>query len=226
MRPRPAARARKRMSSTRVDFPEPLTPLTTVSVPRGMDTSMPRRLCSRAPRMRSVPVPARRGFGHRHHQLAPQVPAGEASVQRGGGSLVHEAPALAPGALAEVDHVVGGADRLRVVLDDHHGVAEIADGHEGAEKPLVVPLVQPHRWLVQDVDDALQAGADLTGQPYPVRLARGQGGGRSIQGQVPDAHSLQEPEALDDVGQDPVRHRPLPVGERQRAQRGRRFARW
>ena len=37
----------------------------------------------------------------------------------------HVAAVLA-GAGAEIDHVVGGADRLLVVLDDDHGVAEIA----------------------------------------------------------------------------------------------------
>ena len=31
-----------------------------------------------------------------------------------------------PGAGPEVDHVIGRADRLFVVLDDEHGVAEIA----------------------------------------------------------------------------------------------------
>src|SRR5690606_10139186 len=36
-----------------------------------------------------------------------------------------EAPEV-PGADAEVDHVVGLAERLLVVLDDDHGVAEIA----------------------------------------------------------------------------------------------------
>ncbi len=38
-----------RMSLTSVDLPEPDTPVTDVSVPSGNDTSMPRRLCSRAP---------------------------------------------------------------------------------------------------------------------------------------------------------------------------------
>ncbi|EUA35286.1 hypothetical protein I552_6076 [Mycobacterium xenopi 3993] len=38
-----------RMSLTSVDFPEPETPVTEVNTPSGKDTSMPRRLCSRAP---------------------------------------------------------------------------------------------------------------------------------------------------------------------------------
>ncbi|SKV09877.1 Uncharacterised protein [Mycobacteroides abscessus subsp. abscessus] len=38
-----------RMSLTRVDFPEPDTPVTEVNTPSGKETSMSLRLCSRAP---------------------------------------------------------------------------------------------------------------------------------------------------------------------------------
>ncbi|COV08115.1 Uncharacterised protein [Mycobacterium tuberculosis] len=38
-----------RMSLTNVDLPEPETPVTEVSTPSGKDTSIPRKLCSRAP---------------------------------------------------------------------------------------------------------------------------------------------------------------------------------
>ena len=38
-----------RMSLTSVDLPEPETPVTATRQPSGMSTSMPRRLCSRAP---------------------------------------------------------------------------------------------------------------------------------------------------------------------------------
>src|SRR5439155_15276036 len=38
-----------RMSLTSVDLPEPETPVTDVSTPSGNDTSISRRLCSRAP---------------------------------------------------------------------------------------------------------------------------------------------------------------------------------
>jgi hypothetical protein len=34
---------------------------------------------------------------------------------------------------AEIEHVVGGADRVLVVLDDQHGVAEIAQPLQGVE---------------------------------------------------------------------------------------------
>src|SRR5215217_5800632 len=43
------------MSLTRVDFPDPDTPLTQTKQPRGSSTSMFLRLCSRAPRTTSQP---------------------------------------------------------------------------------------------------------------------------------------------------------------------------
>ena len=56
--------ARCRMSFTRVDFPEPDTPVTTVSNPTGNGTSMFFRLLARAPRtVSNFPLAARRLAG-------------------------------------------------------------------------------------------------------------------------------------------------------------------
>src|ERR1700730_11754819 len=52
------------MSLTSVDLPEPLTPVTAVSTPSGIDTSMLFRLFSRAPRMTISPfIAGRREVG-------------------------------------------------------------------------------------------------------------------------------------------------------------------
>ena len=48
------------------------------------------------------------------------------------------------GALAHVDHVVGGADRLFIVFHHHHGVAEIAETSERRQQLAVVALVQSY----------------------------------------------------------------------------------
>ena len=82
---------------------------------------------------------------------------------------------------------------------------------------------RPDRGLVEDVDDALQPGADLRRQPHAVGLAGGQGGRGAVEGQVPDAHPLQEGEPLQHRGQDAVRHRPLALGEGDRLQRRHRL---
>ena len=54
------------MSLTRVDLPEPETPVTATKQPSGNATSMSRRLCSRAPRTTICsPEPRRRLSGTR-----------------------------------------------------------------------------------------------------------------------------------------------------------------
>ena len=76
---------------------------------------------------------------------------------------------------AEVDHVVGRPHRVFVVLDDDHGVALIARAAQRFQQPVVVARVQADRRLVEDVEHADQAGADLRGQPDALALAAGQG---------------------------------------------------
>jgi len=78
------------------------------------------------------------------------------------------------GAGADVDDVVGQPDRVFVVLDHDHRVAEVAQAGEGAEQALVVALVQADRGLVEHVHHADQAGADLAGEPDALRLAAGE----------------------------------------------------
>ena len=71
----------------------------------------------------------------------------------------------------DVHDPVGRADRLLVVLDDEDGVADVAHAQERADEPRVVALVQPDRRLVEDVQHAHEAGADLRGEPDALRLA-------------------------------------------------------
>ena len=96
------------------------------------------------------------------------------------------------GAGADVHDVVGAADGFFVVLHDQHRVAQILQMGEGAQQPGVVPLVQADGGFVQDVHHAHQAGADLAGQPYPLRFAAGQGVRAAVQGQVVQAHIHQK----------------------------------
>ena len=71
----------------------------------------------------------------------------------------------------EVDHVVRRPDRALVVLDHDHRVPEVAEALERPDQLLVVALVQPDRRLVEDVEDADEAGPDLGREPDPLRLA-------------------------------------------------------
>ena len=55
------------------------------------------------------------------------------------------------GAGADVEHVIGGADGVLVVLDHDDGVAEVAQALEGFQQARVVALVQADRGLVEHV---------------------------------------------------------------------------
>ena len=85
--------------------------------------------------------------------------------------------AVDAGAGADVEHVVGGADGVLVMLDHDHGVAEVAQALEGFEQARIVALVQADRRLVEHVEHAGEAGADLRGEPDALALAAGQRAG-------------------------------------------------
>ena len=122
------------MSLTSVDLPEPLTPVTAVSTPSGILTSMFFRLFSRAPRMTSSPFSGGRraaGVANRRARRSDTRRSATRRARRAVHQLLRRAledhvAAVLAGAGAEVDHVVGRPDRLLVVLDDDDGVAEIA----------------------------------------------------------------------------------------------------
>ena len=63
---------------------------------------------------------------------------------------------------------------------------------------------RPMRRLVQHVEHADQAGADLGGQPDPLRLAAGQRAGRPVERQVVQADVEQEAEPGVDLLEHPL----------------------
>src|SRR3546814_12181910 len=79
-----------------------------------------------------------------------------------------------PRAGAHVDDIVGMADRILVMLDDDHRVAEVAKALQRREQPVVVALVETDRRLVKDVEHARQAAADLAGEADAMALAAAQ----------------------------------------------------
>ena len=103
--------------------------------------------------------------------------------------------AVFAGAGADVDDPVGGADGLFVMLDDHDGVAEVAQAFEGADEARVVALVETDAGLIKDVHDADEAGADLGGEADALGLAAGEGAGGAFEGEVLKADGFQEAEA-------------------------------
>ena len=101
------------------------------------------------------------------------------------------------GAGPDVDHIIGGADGVLVVLDHDHRVAEVAQPPQRVEEPRIVALMQPDRGLVEHVEHAGQPGADLRGEPYALALAAGQRARRPRQCQIiePDIDQKFQPRA-------------------------------
>ena len=83
-------------------------------------------------------------------------------------------PPWTPAPGPDVDDVVGGAHHLLVVLDDDHGVAEVAQTGEGLDQARVVGRVEADGRLVADVQHAHEAGADLGGEADALGLAAGE----------------------------------------------------
>ena len=190
------------VSLTSVLFPEPDTPVTQVRAPTGKPTSMPRRLfCARA--LHGEPSPRRAPDGRDLHAApARQERPGHRrrlGLDVGDRPLGHHPAAVLARARAHVDDVVGAADHLLVVLDHQHRVALVAEPLQGADQLPVVALVQPDGGLVEDVEHAHEARPDLGGQPDPLGLAARQRPGGAGEGEVADAHVVEEPQPLVDL---------------------------
>ena len=127
----------------------------------------------------------------------------------------HVAAVLA-GARPEIDHVVGHADRLLVVLDDDDGVAEIAQARERREQLPVVALMQADRRLVEHVQHACQIRADLRREADALPFAARQRRGAAAERQIADADVVQEPQALLNLSQDALGDDRLAIGQLQR----------
>ncbi len=111
-------------------------------------------------------------------------------------------PAREPRRRSHVDDVVGRPDRILVMLDHEHGVAQGLQPPQRDQQPLVVALVQPDRRLVEHVQHPGQSGADLACQPDALALATGERRRSARQRQVIEPDIDQELQPLDDLAQD------------------------
>src|SRR5690606_9432056 len=100
--------------------------------------------------------------------------------------------AVSSRAEAQVADVVRRLDGVAVMLDDEHGVAEVAQLTQCAEQALVVALMQSDGRLVEDVEHTDQAAADLCCEPDALRLAPGQGLRTAAECQILEANVDEE----------------------------------
>ena len=103
---------------------------------------------------------------------------------------------------AEIDHVVGGADRVLVMLDHDHRVAEVAQALERFEQPVVVALVEADAGLVEHVEHARQPAADLAGEADALALAARQRAAGAVEVEVVEPDVVEEAQPLVDFLED------------------------
>ena len=93
----------------------------------------------------------------------------------------HDLAAAHAGAGPEIDHVIGAANGVLVVLDDDQRVAVLRELGQRIQQHLVVARMQADGGLVEHVAHALQVRAELRGQPDALRLAARQRGRGAIE---------------------------------------------
>jgi len=97
-----------------------------------------------------------------------------------------------------VDDIVGVADRILVMLDDDHAVAQVAQALQGHEQTVIVALVQADRGFIEDVEDAGQPATDLGRQANALGFATGQRAAGAIEVEIIETDIVEEAQALDD----------------------------
>ena len=125
-----------------------------------------------------------------------------------------DAPAMRPRPRPHVDDEVGCAHDVGVVLDDQHGVAQVAQFFQHGHEALGVARVQASGGLVQDVDDAGQLRVQHAGQAHALQLAARQRDGLAVEREVAQPHLQVAGELRLQVAQVVARMRALLARER------------
>ena len=112
------------------------------------------------------------------------------------------------GAGAQVDHVVGGHDHLRLVLDHQNGVALVPQLTQQGVHPLDVMGVEAGRGLIEDVGDIRERRADVADHLHALRLAAREGSRRPLEREVAEADLDERVEQVPE-GAEQWRHRRL-----------------
>ena len=156
-------------------FPDPEAPVTQTNCPSGISTRMFLRLFWRAPRTTSdLPLRGRRRSGIPMDFLplrylpVSDLPSLKTFFER---PLGHDLAAMHARAGTDLQDMIGGPNRVRVVLDNDHGIAQVAQPLERLDHLDVVLGMQPDAGFVEYVEHSHEAGTDLRRQPDTLRFA-------------------------------------------------------
>jgi hypothetical protein len=112
-----------------------------------------------------------------------------------GPCATHARPPWTPGARPDVDDQSAAAI-VSSSCSTTGSCSQVAQVEQGVDQAGVVALVQADRGLVEDVQHAHQARADLRRQPDALCLAARQRRRRPVEGQVVEADVEQEPDRV------------------------------
>src|SRR5271163_890380 len=107
-----------------------------------------------------------------------------------------ELPAMLSSAGAEIEYVIRGENRVRIVFHHQQRIAQITQPLENLNQAVCVARVKSDGRLVKNVKCAHQMRAERRGQLNPLRLAAGEGRSESVQRQIIETHLIQESQAL------------------------------
>ena len=118
---------------------------------------------------------------------------------------------------AEIDHVIGDLDHVRLVLDHEHGVALVAQPQQQLVHPRDVMGVKARGGLVEDVRDVGERGPEVSDHLGALGLAARQRARRPVEREVAEADLHERVEGVPQRGEQ-RRHRRLveaanPVGQ-------------
>src|SRR5437773_10656715 len=143
---------------------------------------------------------------------------------RGGRPFRDDLPPAFARTGSHVDDVIRREDRVAIVLDDQHGVAEVAKPLEDSEQPSVVARMEADRRLVEDVEDADQARTDLRGEAQPLPFASRKRRRRPIERQIVQTDLEEKPETRADFVEKSARDFTLLRGQRELGEKRTRIA--
>ncbi len=92
-----------------------------------------------------------------------------------------QASAVLARSRSQIDHVIGGGDRVGIVLDDQDRVAQIAQALQDFDQAVRVARMEPDRRLIEHVQRADQMRAERGRQLNALRLAAGQRGSQAVE---------------------------------------------
>ena len=157
-------------------------------------------------------------FGHTDHPLAGQIGARHRFGTRhdiGRRSCRNHVSAVNARTGAHIDHVVGSANRILIVLDDDNGIADIAQALKCLDQAFVVALMKTNRRLIQNVQNAHESGADLSCQANALGLTAGKRRRGAIERQIIESDIDQKTQTLQDFLDDAAADKLLALGELQ-----------